>query len=202
MGVCPPEPHEPCPMGTKSVVLIGPAGLDFWHEVRCSPEFQDKQADPLDRWSKRVLNEVALLAGGHALFPSDGPPYPPFQAWAIRSGASRVSPVGLLVHQTAGLWVSFRGALAVSAALASAPPSPAPCTTCATQPCRTACPVNALSETRYNTDACHSHLDTPAGSDCMAEGCRARRACPVSQSFGRDPSQSAFHMEAFHPCPS
>ena len=83
----------------------------------------------------------------------------------------------------------------------AAPPLPAkPCDTCAAKPCLTACPVNALSaETGYDLAACHSFLDTEAGQDCMSRGCKARRACPVSQSYARLPEQSAFHMRSFHP---
>ena len=38
---------------------------------------------------------------------------------------------------------------------------------------------------------------TPLENDCMSKGCAVRRACPVSQSYGRMEDQSAFHMRAF-----
>ncbi|MBS8226880.1 ferredoxin, partial [Vannielia litorea] len=62
----------------------------------------------------------------------------------------------------------------------------------------TACPVNALSASGYDTGACHAYLDTPEGADCLNRGCKVRRACPVSAAFPRVEAQSAFHMDHFH----
>jgi epoxyqueuosine reductase QueG len=106
--------------------------------------------------------------------------------------------VRLLVHDTAGLWVSFRGALALRQRLALPPPPPAPCDTCADQPCRSACPAGALSPAGYDVPACHAWLETPPGAACLSGGCRVRAACPISQRHGRVPEQSAYHMRRFH----
>lgn len=183
------------------IALIG-AGPAMWAHFIQSVPFHDQQPDPLDRWSKSILQPLARELGGEARFPSDGPPYAPFIRWAEASGRFWQSPVGMLVHDTAGLMVSMRGALLVEAAERPKPISaPSPCTSsCFGHPCRTACPVDALSaEKGYNVAACHQFLDTKAGQDCLQTGCKARRACPISQSFGRDPDQSAFHMRSFHP---
>lgn len=194
-----PGDPEFYPAPQQTLVLIGPeGGVGWWNHVAAAPEWHDGCADPVDRWSKRILNALAEKFGGIALFPSDGPPYPPFFRWALQSGGLWQSPVGMLVHARAGLWASFRGALAVPFQVAL-PVSTNPCLTCPTQPCRTACPVAALSSTRYDTDACHGFLDTDAGKDCLSNGCLARRACPASQSHARLPDQSAYHMSQFHP---
>ncbi|WP_323037914.1 ferredoxin [Pararhodobacter sp.] len=193
-----PADPEFCPDAARSLVLIGPmGGASWWEHVTRSAEWLDGQPDPLDRWSMRVLDGVAARFGGRALFPSDGPPFPPFFKWALASGALWQSPVGMLVHAEAGLWVSFRGALAVPFDV----PLPAtrnPCDTCQDQPCRTACPVNALSPTVYDVAACHDFLNTDAGNRCLSEGCRARGACPASQRHARLAAQSAYHMSRFH----
>lgn len=181
-----------------SILLLGPREPGFWPAFTASPEFHDGRADPLDRWSKRVIGGLAFAWGGDAAFPSDGPPYPPFISWALATGRVWVSPVGLLVHDAQGLWLSFRGAVRVPERVAETPGNP-PCSTCAAQPCRSACPVGALSPNAYDTAACHGFLDTPAGADCLARGCAARRACPVGATYGRTEAQSAFHMKAFHP---
>jgi len=178
-------------------VLLGP-GPGFWPAFTASDEGGDGAPDPLDRWSKRVIGALAADWGGEALFPSDGPPYPPFISWALASGHISASPVGLLCHDTQGLWCSFRGAVRLAGHLPRTT-APTPCESCAGQPCRTACPANALTPAGYNTAACHAWLDTPEGADCMARGCVVRRACPVSARFGRNDDQSAFHMRAFHP---
>ena len=196
LGVCPPDPAF-CPPGKRGLALIGPGSGAWWHHVTASPEWQDGRPDPIDRLSKRLLTGLAEQHGGRALFPSDGPPWPPFFRWAQATGQMWQSPVGMLVHARAGLWVSFRGALALPFPL-DLPVAENPCTTCATKPCTTACPVGALSPTRYDTDACHAHLDTQAGQSCLTGGCAARAACPVSQSHGRLAVQSAYHMSRFH----
>lgn len=187
-----------CPPGSRALLLIGPqGGADWWHQIKASAEWQDGAPDPLDRWSKRVLGSISQRFGGAALFPSDGPPWPPFFAWALQSGALWQSPVGMLVHAQAGLFVSFRGALALPFAVTLAPGTN-PCLTCADQPCRRACPVDALSPTVYDVARCHAHLETLAGQDCLSTGCAARRACPASQRHARLAEQSAYHMSRFH----
>lgn len=187
------------PDSTRTLLLVGPAEPGFWPHVTAAPEFRDGDADPLDRWSARVLTGIAAEIGARALFPFGGPPHHPFPAWALRSGRAWQSPIGLLVHDRAGLMLSFRGALALPWKLVLPPVlRRSPCTGCSA-PCRTACPVDAFGSGGYDLRACHGHLDRAAGRDCLTEGCRARRACPVSQRYGRLAEQSAFHMKAFHP---
>ncbi|MDA0961419.1 MAG: ferredoxin [Proteobacteria bacterium] len=183
--------------GGRTIVLLG-AGPEFWPVFTASGEYADGTPDPVDRWSRRVIGDLA--PGLETVFPFGGPPYAPFLKWARDSGAAWDSPVGMLVHDTAGLMISYRGAVVFPGEL-PLPPRPVapPCAGCAA-PCATACPVDALSAERgYDVTACHAFLDTEAGRDCLTQGCRARRACPVSRAFGRDPAQSAFHMKAFHP---
>ena len=183
----------------NTILLLGPS-RGFWPLFKTSDEMLDGLPDPFDRWSTRIVTRIAGGLGATALFPFGGPPYAPFLRWALASGRAWSSPVGMLVHDQAGLMVSFRGALKFARHIAlPAPPPHAPCDTCTDMPCLGACPVGALSrDAGYNVDACHTYLDTSAGQDCMANGCIARRACPVSQSFGRDPAQSAIHMQYFH----
>ncbi|GKY89184.1 ferredoxin [Sinisalibacter aestuarii] len=181
-----------------AVMLLAPREPGFWPAFTAAPEYADGRPDPMDRWSKRVIGALAADWGGEAVFPSDGPPYPPFIAWALATGRVWTSPVGLLVHDRLGLWLSFRGAVRLAQPL-TAPPAANPCESCPDQPCRNACPVSALSPNGYDTAACHDFLDRPEGADCMARGCGARRACPVGQAWGRSDDQSRFHMKAFHP---
>lgn len=183
-----------------TVVLLG-TGPGFWPVFSQSPEYEDGRPDPVDRWSKRVVGALAKGAEGNCQFPSDGPPYPPFIAWALGTGRAFQSPTGMLVHDTVGLMISYRGAILFEDRLALPHAVGAsPCDSCRDRPCVTACPVGALSDTAaYDVPACHAFLDSRAGQDCMARGCAARRACPVSAGAGRDPTQSALHMKAFHP---
>ncbi|OIP82883.1 MAG: ferredoxin [Rhodobacterales bacterium CG2_30_65_12] len=181
-----------------SVLLLGPSEPGFWPAFTAAPEYTDGWPDPLDRYSKRLIGALAARWGGTPAFPSDGPPFAPFIAWALASGRVWASPVGLLVHDLQGLWLSFRGAVRLPARL-NLPPGKNPCDTCAGQPCRSACPAAALTPEGYDVAACHAYLDAPAGADCLTRGCAARRACPVGVQYGRSEDQSRFHMKAFHP---
>ncbi len=196
-GVVHPNRDETLPAGTKSVVLLGPDEPQFWGIFTQSPEFKDGHHNPMDRWSKRVATPLAEQWNGHALFPSDGPPYPPFLGWAAGTGATWTSPVGLLVHVDAGLFISYRCALALPVKLHSTKRSDKPCLACK-QPCKTACPVTAIAPGQpYDVVRCKSHMRSPQGADCRENGCLVRRACPVAINFRRISEQSAFHMAAF-----
>lgn len=182
---------------SSTVVLLGPLEPDFWAHVTSQPELNDAAPDPLDRWSKRVITNIAHRFGAQAVFPSDGPPYPPFISWALASGRCFLAPSGLLVHDQAGLMVSFRGALRVPEQLDLPAPAQSPCETCRDTPCVTACPVDALKAQSYDVPACQTHIRSKDDAHCRTKGCAARRACPVSQRYGRQNVQSAFHMKAF-----
>lgn len=184
-------------IGSGTLVLLGPAEPGFWTHVTQQPEFGDGAPDPLDRWSARVISEMAAQIGGTALFPF-GTPLRPFVSWALRSQRAWQSPVRLLVHETAGLMVSYRGAVLIPGAHHTPGPASNPCRTCDGKPCLSACPAGALTEEAYDVAACHAYLDTEAGRANLLKGCAVRRACPVSQNYGRSEDQSAFHMKHFH----
>lgn len=191
-------PEDGLPPALQTLILFGPAEPGFWPHLKASREWQDGAPDPVDRWSRRVIGQIACGLGGKAYFPFGGPPHHPFYQWALRSGRAWASPVTLLVHDRAGLFVSYRGAIALRDRLDLPAKLPKPCDSCPGQPCRTACPAAALTPSGYDVGACHSFLDQSEGKDCLSSGCLARRACPVSYAYGRLPEQSAYHMRLFH----
>ncbi|WP_108813573.1 ferredoxin [Loktanella sp. Alg231-35] len=183
-----------CPDGAGRITLVGPDEPRFWPIFCDSAEYKDGDDDPLDRWSHRVVSKVAMQMNAEPLFPFGGPPYAPFYTWAVQSGRFWPSPIGFLVHDEAGLFASFRGALRWNGD-AQLGTSEQPCLTCTGQPCATACPVGAFND-GYDVATCKAHVASAAGDDCRRAGCLARRACPVGQG-NRLPAQAAFHMEAF-----
>ncbi|MFV1497073.1 ferredoxin [Phaeobacter sp. JH20_02] len=186
------------PQGT--LILLGTAP-SFWPGFVTSPEYHDGRADPVDRWSSRVIGDLAQSWGAIPAYPFTGPPYAPFVDWALASGRSFTSPSQMLVHDRYGMMISFRGALyfAHHFDLPPAPLALAPCLGCEDRPCLSRCPVTALKEGGpYDLAACHRHLESTEGPPCLSTGCLARRACPLSTGADRIPAQSAHHMRYFH----
>ncbi len=182
----------------RTLMMVGNAGPEMWRAFAASPE-NDGAPDPLNRWSERVIGAVAAEAAARALFPSGGPPYLPFVAWAKRAEPVAESPLGILIHPDYGLWHAYRGALAFAEALELPPRAerPRPCDTCVERPCLSACPVGAFSEAGYDVSACSDHISAPEGTDCMENACQARRACPVGRDYLYAPAQAGFHMRHF-----
>nr|WP_238365568.1 ferredoxin [Mesobacterium pallidum] len=183
------------PAEGESLLLLGPGEPSFWPAFEASPERADGKPDPMDRWSHRVIGAWAAELGATAHFPDDRP-FPPFYDWALRSGNCHASPILMLVHDRAGLLVSFRGALRLPWHVDLPATAPSPCTGCA-RPCLSTCPVGALTTTGYDVAACTAWIGSPDGAECLTAGCLARRACPPARDWPRDPRQSAFHMAAF-----
>jgi hypothetical protein len=183
----------------RTIVLAGMVGRGGWDAFAASPEASDGLADPLDRWSRRLIESLARELGGMALFPFGGPPFLPFQRWAQRAEPVHSSPIGLLIHRYYGLWHSYRGALGFHEELAVPEPAavPSPCVSCTGRWCLSACPVGAFSNAGYDVAACAGHLRSAAGGDCTGGGCLARRACPVGVEHAYGPEQAGFHMRAF-----
>lgn len=194
-GALHPTNADQLPIGTRTLLLLGPQEPGFWAHVTATPEFAEGAANPLDRWSERVITALANQLDGWPLFPIEKP-YLPFPAWARESGRAWPSPVGLLVHDTAGLFISYRGAIALKSHIDIPHGGENPCLSCRAKPCVSACPVDAMQNNHYDVETCKNNLEKPE-NDCMARGCAIRRACPTSQVYGRIETQSAFHMAAF-----
>ena len=193
-----PEPDDAVPSEAGTVLVVGNAGSAIHPHLTASPEF--RQPQPLDRWTRRVLGELARELGADILFPFEGPPWQPFQRWAMRADPNlHPSPIGMLIHPVHGLWHGLRGALLLQERLdlPAVEAQPSPCASCAAKPCLHTCPVGAFRPGAYDVRACRTFLGTLSGQDCMMLGCRARRACPVGRAATYAPAHAAFHMRAF-----
>ncbi|MFT5447298.1 MAG: hypothetical protein ACI9DC_002473 [Gammaproteobacteria bacterium] len=199
------------PQGVASVVLIGNIGSLGFKQFQRSPEWR-AGADPLDRYTERLVGDIAQRFCANVVFPWQGPPWWPFQRWAQRAEAVSISPLRILIHPRHGLWHAYRAALFFDSAVTGLPTNQhdrsvavesqsggtsSPCSQCRARPCLTACPVNAFGEDGFDGDRCARHLNTPAGQECLNEGCAARNACPqgTQERYAREHQQ--FHMRAF-----
>ena len=183
-----------------SVALVGNTGSSYWPVFIKSPEYRDGLPDSLDRWSRRVAEQVANEFGAKAIYPFEGPPYFPFLQWAKRSESLSQSRMGLMIHPQYGLWHSYRFGLLMADMPVPAQPAGAtqnPCKSCETQPCLNTCPVRAFSVQGYDVDSCADYLHQTPDARCHEEGCLARLACPVGRSYQDDSAEHVFHLRAF-----
>ena len=160
LGWFAPRPEDRVPEGARFVILIGNAGPGHVPPLR-------PRARPVPRhaWTTGRGTSCGALArdlDAEAVYPFDMNPPWPFLTWARRGGAGHVSPLGLNIHPTYGLWHAYRAALLFPVAFDLPPqaPGPHPCETCAAKPCLTACPVSAFDGTSYDVAACARHLAT------------------------------------------
>jgi epoxyqueuosine reductase QueG len=186
---------EPGDETAAFVILIGNAGPDMFR--RFARE-RDPMRNSMDEWTRAVVDPLAASLDARAVYPFDEPPQP-FLTWARKAGAGHVSPLGLNIHRTYGLWHAYRAALLFPVVfdLPKINAGAHPCESCADKPCLSACPVSAFDGERYDLAACGKHILSPAGEECMTNSCLARRACPVGKSFEYMPAQKQFHMRAF-----
>jgi hypothetical protein len=187
--------------GTRcgTLVLLGWTGSLQWPVFAASPEAHDGLPDPLNRWSKRIIDGIAAAFEGAAFYPFQGPPWLDFQRWALRAEPVHRSPLGLLIHPQWGLWHSYRGATGLRERLdlPRRDSLASPCDSCREQPCLSACPVSAFAADRpYDYLACRDYLKEGT-ADCMTRACAARRACPVGPQMRYTEPQAAFHIRAF-----
>ncbi|NMG38807.1 hypothetical protein GRZ55_06065 [Chelativorans sp. ZYF759] len=199
----PDEPFVQGPGGraARSVLLVGNAGDGFWpHFQRWAATQPAALADPLDAWSRLVLEAVAETCGAHVIMPNDKP-FAPFQQWAMRAEGIKPSPLGILMHPEFGLWHAYRGALLFDRALAAEEMNQEAqkpihlCELCVGKPCLNACPAGAFGD-RFDHGACGAHIASSRGRGCMEGGCLARHACPHRAYRYGAPFQ-AFLMRAF-----
>jgi hypothetical protein len=185
--------------GARAIALIGNIGSSYWPAFREAPEFRDGEADPLDRWSRRVAESVAAEFSLQPLYPFQGPPYLPFQRWAERAEGLAQSPLGIMIHAEYGLWHSYRFALRGDSfdAEPAGDAGESPCIACSGKPCLRVCPVEAFDGEAFAVDACAGYLRRTPAADCHHRGCLARLACPVAREFRYLPEQAAFHLQAF-----
>jgi len=184
----------------RTLLLVGNVGSELWDKSG-SAIIAMTGPDPLDQWTRQIVDPIARSMDGVALYPFAGPPYWPFQRWAERAEGVRSSPIGIQIHPEYGLWHAYRAAILLPVAVELLPPEAGahPCDACRDKPCLTHCPVSAFSAAGYDVDRCVDHViavQYESGS-CGDVGCLARLACPVGAAWRYRSDHARFHMTAF-----
>ncbi|MEM0991126.1 MAG: ferredoxin [Pseudomonadota bacterium] len=195
VGAFHPAEDDASLTGIGTLFLLGPAGPAIWQSFETSPEALDGAPEPMDRWSRRVIEKLAADLDATAFFPFGGPPWQPFYRWATEGEGAQVSPVSMMASAKRGLWISYRGALGFGETMTVPAVQEAPCDQCRA-PCRTACPISAFANGQYDAERCARHVLSEAGRACR-DGCLVRRACPAGAGLDLPLEQRRFHMSAF-----
>ena len=58
-GAFHPGADDKAPDGTGTLILLAPREPGFWAHFTASMEYNDGAPDPMDRWSTRVVTELA-----------------------------------------------------------------------------------------------------------------------------------------------
>ncbi|MEM7300831.1 MAG: hypothetical protein AAF468_07070 [Pseudomonadota bacterium] len=186
-----------CDEAGETGLLIGNVGSRIWSPFSNSEPYLNGVADPLNTWTRDIIDPLAESIGAEARYPF-GDAVWPFQQWAIAALGVSQSPMGLLIHPEYGLWFALRAALMIPVE-EIVPPSVTdhPCESCDAKPCLSSCPVGAFSPDGYDVPACVAHIGSSSGYGCVRDGCLARSACPVGTAHMSESPHMAFHMRAF-----
>lgn len=193
------RPLGPGGMPAAAVLLVGNAGAAYWRQFSQWRGQQTEEIDnPLDRWSRQVIEQVASTIGARVVMPNDRP-FAPFQQWAKRAEGLKPSPLGMLMHPRFGLWHAWRGALLldveISIQVAENPIHL--CDLCNGKPCLKVCPASAFDGGGFNYKSCVGHVRGASGKTCRTQGCIARNACPHAGQWRYPVEVQAFHQRAF-----
>lgn len=188
--------------------LIANAGGKFWNTMQTVEPLRageisptDKQKNPVDNFCITLANQLLQMAeleiNAVILYPNRFPV--PLMDLGEHIGWSKSSPLGLGLHQEFGPWFAYRALvktmhpLTVSSKFINTKQNTSACLTCIDTPCVNACPANAVSATaQFNISRCADNR-VKEDSTCKQQ-CHARNACPVGSQYQYSEEQRAYHM--------
>ena len=175
------------------LVLLGMGGPGLWNRIKNNLE---NSPDPFDDDAVSSVHTLAQEFWGcrevDLLYP--GPLPLPLQKLGQFAGWSHPSPIGIDLHPCYGPWFAFRAVFLIDTPL---PPSAyetteAPCQSCDTRPCESACPAGAVQYgSLLELQACVEQRLLPY-SGC-GDRCLSRLACPVGKQWRYSDEQIAYH---------
>lgn len=191
---------------TKTIIVIGNGGRDFWCGFRayCNahPDYLTQHEHPLDDYTVSTLESALTLilqtteAKYRYLYP--------FRFWSepvsfmhLACAAQLASPslLGVVVHPQYGPWMALRAAILIDQELSTPPHAPGfdPCPTCAERACIAACPAQAISrENGWDIPACVQHR-LRVTTDCT-NFCHARHDCVYGREHRYPLDELRYHQ--------
>jgi hypothetical protein len=191
--------------GSRSIVVIGNGGGDFWRAFSAfadrNPGSRDR-ANPLDDFTREIIETevvpVVREAGARCLtvYPfMHGGPTLNFIELAKLAGLGGPSIIGVVLNPTYGPWIAFRAALIVDVDLDL--PGDAvgfdPCPKCVPRSCVAACPATAVSyPAGWDIPKCLTHR-IEVEADC-APRCHARVGCVIGPEHRYPDDELEYHQ--------
>jgi hypothetical protein len=191
--------------GSTSAIVLGNGGRAFWEAFR-RERWTTDGVDPLDAFTRRVVEEIALPIAARSgapvrvVYPFDGAGEPvSFMRLAACAGLGQRSLLGLLVHPVYGPWIALRAALLVPGPVTAPRPADGfdPCPSCTERPCIGACPAAAVSPEGWDVPRCGAYR--ARADDPCAAGCHARLRCVLGRPHQLPHEALAFHQRAARP---
>jgi len=174
--------------GERQLILIGHGGRRLWEGVTASGIASEH---PIDDYTRQTIAAwfAGEVPGGHYRLLYPGDQSIGLQNLGKLAGWHQASPFMVGVDSEWGSWYAYRAVLITDTDFC---PSPAvdhssPCPSCADQPCRAACPGQALDGPQFALDRCVAYRKQ-ADSRCQYT-CQARLRCPVAPQHRYDDAQ-------------
>ena len=180
--------------GCRGILVVGSGGRALWSAFTRSPEAGLRE-DPLDRYTARVVGEVAdtiLPRAGISLYwEKRDKQYLPMMKLGERAGLGTPGRLGILLHPEFGPWLAVRALLYLPFPVdPGEPQSFDPCNGCPA-PCAAACLGQVVHEAGLEPSDCFRTRVLKRG--CRV-GCAARSACVVGPEHAYTPTQLAHHQ--------
>lgn len=164
--------------GCRQLILLGHGGRRLWDCLQTSGLGGEHPIDAhCVRTVRRWLAEQLPGRTSRIVYPGEQPVG--LQALGRLAGWHHDSPFRVGIDAEWGSWFAYRAViLADCDFLPSFPVDRGnPCPTCVPRLCVTTCPAGALEGGAFSLERCAAYR-LQSGSPC-AEGCLARKACPV-----------------------
>jgi len=178
----------------QRLVLIGHGGRDLWNAVSAQV-LEVESDDPIDTFTVETLTAFFTKHAPEMryIFLYPGASVVPLQQLGELAGWHHPSPFRIGVNSEWGSWFAYRALLLIDAPLDVSQPitQTSPCERCASTPCISACPADALSDSEFSLQRCIDFRLLP-DSPCR-ECCLARLACPVGESHRYPDAQVRYH---------